>query len=92
MNKRTIAIVLEALPVISALLFFILLWSSVDTDLVRALIKISMLIAFFGFVFFFVGRRLAKGDTAVRILGILDILATLSIIGFYGLAIFAFGL
>ena len=92
MNKRTIAIILESLPVIAAPLLFILLWSSVDTDPVRALIKICMLIAFFGFVFFFVGRRLAKGDTAVRILGILDILSTLSIIGFYGLAIFAFGL
>ena len=92
MNKRTIAIIIEALPVISALMFFILLWSSVDTDLVRKLNTIFVIVAFFGFVFFFVGRKLAKGDTAVRILGILDILSTLSIIGFYGLAIFAFGL
>ena len=73
-------------------MFFILLWSSVDTDLVRKLNTIFVIVAFFGFVFFFVGRKLAKGDTAVRILGILDILSTLSIIGFYGLAIFAFGL
>ena len=92
MNKRTIAIIIEALPVISALMLFILLWSSVDTDLVRKLNTIFVIVAFFGFVFFFVGRKLAKGDTAVRILGILDILSTLSIIGFYGLAIFAFGL
>ena len=92
MKKKTIAIVLETIPVVSAVICYLLVGSSADSDLVRGAIRVTMLLAFLGFAFFFAGRRLAGGERAVRILGILDLLATLSVIVFYVLAIFAFGL
>ena len=55
-------------------------------------IPYTMLLAFLGFVFFFIGRKLDKEDRMVRILGILDWIATISVIGFYVLAILCFGL
>ncbi len=92
MNKRTIALLVEAIPVVSAVLSIALIASSVDSDLVRRVILVSTPLAFLGFVFFLVGRKLAKEDRAVRLVGILDWLATLSIIALYTLAVFSFGL
>ena len=37
-------------------------------------------------MFFFIGRRIAKEDRTVKILGILDILSTASMIALYALA------
>ena len=45
--------------------------------------------AFFGFVFFFVGRSMGKEDKTVKILGILDIFATISVIAIYIIAFMA---
>ena len=92
MRKRTIAIVLELIPVISAPVSYILIFSKLDSEPVRQVIMFTTLLAFLGFVFFFIGRKLAKTDKAVKVLGILDWLATVSVIGFYVLAIFSFGL
>ena len=50
------------------------------------------MIAFFGFVFFIIGRKLVREDKTILVLGILDILATLFILGIYVIAIFSFGL
>ena len=50
-----------------------------------------MLIAFFGFVFFIIGRKLAKEEKVVRILGICDILATVGVIAIYVLVFIAIG-
>ena len=49
----------------------------------------TMLLAFFGFVFFFVGRSMGKEDKTVKILGILDIFATISVIAIYIIAFMA---
>lgn len=92
MKKRTIAIVIELIPVASAVAAFILVRIPNDSGQIRNGIQITFLLAFLGFAFFLAGRRLAKEDKTVRILGILDWLATISIIGFYILAIFLFGL
>lgn len=92
MSRKIIAMISEILPLISAVLFFLLIFSSHDSALSGVVISITCLLAFFGFVFFFIGRKLVKGDRMVQILGILDLLATLSIVGFYVLAIFSFGL
>ena len=92
MNRKTIAILLELIPVISAAISYALVVSSSDAAPVRRIISITFLLAFLGFVFFFIGRKLAKGDKTVRILGILDWLATLYVIAFYVIAIFSFGL
>lgn len=92
MNKKTIAILAESIPLVSAPVFFLLVVSSFDAAWIRRLISVTVLLAFLGFAFFFVGRRLAKGDRIVRILGVLDWLATLSVVGFYALAVFSFGL
>jgi len=86
MNKKTIAILAEIIPVVSAVAAYLLIISNYDSEPIRWVILITTLLAFLGFVFFFVGRRLARGDLAVRILGILDWLATFCVIGFYVLA------
>lgn len=90
--KKTVAIILEMIPIISAVVAYPLLVSSLDSDLVRAVIAFAFLFAFLGFVFFFIGRALAKGDKFVKVLGILDCLATAFIIGIYVVAILVFGL
>ena len=90
--KKTIAIILEIIPIISAVMAITLMLMSLDNQAVRGVINVTTVLGFFGFVAFIIGRILEKKNKAVLILGILDIVATLSIIGFYVLAIFSFGL
>ena len=92
MNKKIIAVIAELIPVICAPLSYFLVVSSFDSDLIRKLIPVTFLLAFLGFVFFFVGRKLTKEDRLVRILGILDCLASVYVVAFYALAIFLFAL
>ena len=90
--KKIIAIILEIIPIVSAVISYPLLVSSLDSPVVRLIIAVTFLCAFFGFVFFFIGRMLAKNDKAVRILGVFDWLASLYIVGIFIVAIFVFGL
>ena len=90
--KKKLAIIMECIPLVSAVVSYPLLVSNLDSDLVRLIIAITFLCAFFGFVFFFIGRGLAKEDKAVRILGVFDWLATIYVIAIYIIAIFNFGL
>ena len=90
--KKTIAIIVGVIPVVSAIIAIFLMISHFDSTAIRTVINTTTFLGFLGFVFFFVGRKLAGGDKTVRILGILDLLATVSIVGFYIIAIFAFGL
>ncbi|MBQ6569831.1 MAG: hypothetical protein IJL87_06205 [Clostridia bacterium] len=92
MVKKTVAIVLEIIPIASAITFFTLFFSPYDSQLVRTIINITVAPALLGFVFFFIGRALVKKDKAVLILGIFDWLATVSVIGFYILAILSIGM
>lgn len=92
MNRKIIAITAEIIPLASAVVSYWLLVSSLDSELIRQIISITFLFAFLGFVFFFIGRRLAKQDRAVRILGVFDWLATIYVIMIYIIAIFSFGL
>ena len=92
MNKKTLAIILEIIPVVSAAATNALIVSAADSGLFRWLIRITMLLAFLGFAFFLAGRRLCREDRVVRILGILACLATVSIAVLYIIAIFSFGL
>lgn len=87
--KKTIAVIAEAIPVVSAVIAYPLIWSDIDSDLARRLIGIALLFAFLGFAVSLICGRLAKGDKNVKILGILDWVATLSVIGLYLLAFFA---
>ena len=89
MSKKIIAIVLELIPVISAVVSFYLFNTSKDSALIRRTLLISFLLALLGIVFFFVGRSLGKGDKTVKILGIFDIFATVSVIAIYILAFLA---
>ncbi|MCR5604750.1 MAG: hypothetical protein K6G27_13765 [Lachnospiraceae bacterium] len=90
--KKTIAIIAGVIPVVSAIIAIFLMVSHFDSTAIRTVINTTTFLGFLGFIFFFVGRKLAGGDKTVRILGILDLLATVSIVGFYIIAIFAFGL
>ena len=49
MNKRTAAMIAELLPVVSAILFFLLVGSASDSALVRRLIPLALLPAIFAF-------------------------------------------
>ena len=90
MNKKLIAIIAEIIPVVSAVVSYSLIVSSYDSALVRNIISVTFLLAFLGFVFFFIGRWLAKQNKAVRILGILDLLATVFVIAVFVIAVFVF--
>ena len=92
MSKKIIAIVLELIPVISAVESFYLFNTSKDSALIRRTLLISFLLALLGIVFFFVGRKMAGDDKAVRILGLVDLVASIYVIAFYVLVIFSFGL
>ena len=66
--------------------------SPYDTKLIKHIINVTTVLAFIGFVFFLIGRKLDKKDNIVRILGLLDLLSNICIVGLYILAIFSFGL
>ena len=90
--KKTIAVILELIPIVSAVLFYVLTVSHLNSDAVKTVISITCVLALLGFVFFFIGHRIAKGEAAVTVLGILDWLATVFVIAFYVIAVFNFGL
>lgn len=92
MNRKNIALILEWIPIVSAPVSYILVMLASDSDPVRRIISITMVLAFFGFVFAIIGRKLDREDRTVRILSILDRLATVYVIVFYAIAIFSFGL
>ena len=92
MSKKTMAIIAETIPLVSTIVFLISVFSSYDSPVMRIVTLISSVLAFFGFVFFFVGRILARGERIVTILGILDWFATLVIFQVYAMAILSFGL
>lgn len=89
MDKKTVLTIIKLIPAASAVLAYILIFSSVQAG---ALTSAAVLLAFFGFIFFFIGRKSAKEDKTLRILGWLDMLSTLSIIVLYALAAASFGL
>ena len=89
MNKKYLAIVLELIPVISAVASFTMIFSNITPEEASPVIGTTMLLAFLGFVFSFVGRKLAKQEKVVRVLGVLDLLATLSVVGLYVLVFLA---
>lgn len=89
MDKKTVLTILKLIPAVSAALAYILVFSSAQAG---TLTSVAVLLAFFGFIFFFIGRKSAKDDKTLRILGWLDLLSTLSIIILYALAVASFGL
>ena len=92
MNKKTVAVIVEIIPLVSAVVSYALLVSKLDSALIRNTISVTFLLAFLGFVFFFIGRKLAKESRAVRILGIFDWLATIFIIAIYVVAFLSIAL
>ena len=92
MRKKTVAIIAELIPVVSAPVSYFLAVSSFGSGIVGAVIAVTFLLAFLGFAFFFLGRRIAGSDRSVRVIGVLDWLATLYVVVFYALVIFSFGL
>lgn len=92
MNKKSIAIITELIPVVSAITAYTLIVSPADSTLVRGIIGVTMLLAFLGFVFYIIGRKLAKEDKAVRVLGVLDCITPVLVIALYVVAFLVFGL
>ena len=52
MNRKTAAILVEIIPILSAAVTFPLILSSYDSDLIRRVSSVTMLLAFLGFLFF----------------------------------------
>ena len=92
MSRKTIAIIVEAIPLVSIVVFLASVFSSYDSPMMKIVTLVTSVLAFLGFVFFFVGRMLARGERIVTILGILDWFATLVTFQLYAIAIFSFGL
>lgn len=92
MNKKIIAIITELIPIVSAVTSYTLIVSNIDSVLVRKVISVTMILAFLGFAFFFIGRKIAKEDKAVRVLGVLDLLMPVLVIGFYVIAFMSVGM
>lgn len=68
MNKKTALTLIKLIPIVSVVLSFILIFSDVKAGPVAA---VTVILAFFGFIFFFIGRKSAKEDKTLKILGIL---------------------
>ena len=92
MDKKNIVITAKLIPVISVILSYMLILGPFHSDFARGLSGVTVILAFLGFVFFFIGRRLAKEDKLIKILGILDILSTVSMIALYALAVISVAL
>ena len=92
MNKKNMIIIAEIVPILSAILSLIFLLLPNGSNLSSKIMPAVTLIAFLGFIFFFIGRKFCKENKAVKILGILDILSTVYVIIIYIMAVFSFGL
>ena len=84
--------IVKLIPVISVIVSYLLILGPFHSDFARGLSGVTVILAFLGFVFFFIGRSLAKEDKLIKILGILDILSTLAIIALYALAVISIAL
>ena len=91
MNKRIMAIILEAIPIIAAIVSFILLAIEYGSNAINGTLYVTLFLAFIGFVMYFVGRKLAGEDKVVKILGIFDWLSTLFVFGVYIAVFIALG-
>ena len=87
MDRRTILTIAKLIPVVSAVLAYILIFSSAQAGAITTAVT---LLAFFGFAFFFIGLKQANEDKTLRILGWLDLLSTAAIILLYVLAMAVF--
>lgn len=87
MDRKTVLTIIKLIPPVSAVLAFILIFSSAQA---AGLAAAAVLLALFGFVFFFIGRKSAKEDRTLKILGWLDLLSTAAIILLYTVVFFAY--
>lgn len=92
MNNKTILKITKLIPVISAVLSYLLILGPFKAAWISKVTGVTVILAFLGVGFFFIGRRMAKENKAVKILGILDILSTVSMIALYALAVISVAL
>ena len=90
MNKKTILTIVKLIPPVAAALSFILIFGHFDGGKTGGLTTATVLLGLFGFVFFFIGRKAAKEDRTLKILGRLDLLSTVAIIALYVIVLIAF--
>ena len=92
MEKKTIITIVKLIPVISVIASYILILGPFNAAWAGKVTGVTVILAFLGFALFFAGRRLAKEDRLIKVLGILDILSTVLIVVLYALAVASFGL
>ncbi|MBR6402520.1 MAG: hypothetical protein IKS48_03975 [Eubacterium sp.] len=92
MGKKKLAIFLELIPILAGIASAVLFYGPIEGAWVKSVLAVTMILSVLGFVFFIIARKLAKGDKAVLVLGIIDCLAVVLVIVFYAIAIFVMGL
>jgi hypothetical protein len=92
MEKKTIAAIIKLIPVISVIVSYALIFGNFNAAWTGRVTSVTVILAFLGFGFFFIGRRLGKEDRTLKILGILDILSSISIIVLYALSFASIGM
>ena len=80
MSRKTIAIIVEAIPLVSIVVFLASVFSSYDSPVMRIVTLVTSVLAFLGFVFFFVGRMLARGERIAGDPGLVRNTSDLSIV------------
>ncbi len=83
---------MELIPLVSVVVSFYLIIAGKFSGTDRTVIYITFFLAFLGFIPFIVGRKIAGQYRIVQLLGILDLVTTIYVIGFYVLAALSFGL
>ena len=92
MNKRTTAILIKLIPPVAALVTFFLVFRPLDSAAARKVTDVSVLLAFFGFIFYLIWHKMGREDKVIRVLNILDLLSTASIIVLYILVFISLGM
>lgn len=84
MKKRTSAIIFELLPIISAIIaYFTTFVIEKESILTLVISAIAIVVAFNGYIFYLLFRKMAKEDMLIKVLSFLDIASSLTIIIFY---------
>ena len=87
MEKKNLAVGLELIPIIAMILTAVLVFAPIEGAWVKSVLAVTMILSVLGFVFFLIGRKLAKGDKTVLVLGIIDCLAVAFIIFVYAVVL-----
>ena len=92
MNKKSIAIIIELIPILSAIISTICIKLTYQSEIIQYISMITVVLSLLGFIFAIIGKKIYGYSNTVKVLGILDVFSTIYIILFYTIVVFIFGL